>query len=315
MAEKPWIYLSNPFLVATRTSFEKALGLSSYTDNALEADPAQADLYTFYHPRHLALVAAYGNWKSAGGMQKTSTATLKSLIDGLTVAVNDWDYDIQAIARKGTPQYLTFFPRGHEPFISGKQETRIAAVDALNRSLDTVTPVPAVKTKVSDYLADLNTAAGTQEGKFSQTDALSDALEAARVNACQGLYYVMSGLMQTFYHNPLQVERYFDMELLRRRPQEDFTGSVAAGALHTIVKRTLAADDLLLLKNTGLVPLTFYLGSAKDAPQEGGSPAVSVEPGQQTHVPASALGNVATNKYLIVQNPSGLTEGNWEVEV
>jgi hypothetical protein len=312
--ERQWLFLNNPFMRATSGSYEKAVTISTFTDARLAASPGLGTYYAFYHPLHTALINAYNAWKLGGGQQKTATASMAALLKGLTAAVNDWDFAIQSIARKGTPEYLTFFPQGHTPFITGKQDMRISAVATLSNALATVSPVPAVKTQVDSYLSQLNTANTTQEGKKGGTNGLSDAVEAMRVAACHGLYYVLAQLMALYYQNPEPIATYFDLELIRDRQQDDFTGSVQASAVKTIAKRTLEADDMILLKNTGLVPLTFYLAADKGAAPVVGAPSVIVPEGQHQNVPANALGDVAENKFLMVYNASELTEGNWEVE-
>lgn len=315
MAERIWTYLSNPFLVASRNNFEKAITISTFTDARLAATPSLSARYATYHPLHLALLNAFSAWQLGGGQQKTSTGDLKALLKGLTAAVNDWDYEIQAFARRGTPAYATFFPQGHAPFQQGKQDMRIAAVQTLSDALATITPEPAVKTQVDAYLVQLTNANTQQEGRKGGTDALSSAVEAARVAVCNGLYGVLGHLMDIHSANPSLVGSFFDLEAIRSRSQDDFAGSVAAGTIKTIAKRTLEPDDMILLKNTGAVPLTFYMAAEKDAPLLSTDPSVTIPEGQEQTVPASALGDVATDRYLIVRNASALVDGNWAVEI
>ena len=119
--------------------------------------------------------------------------------------------------------------------------------------------------------------------------------------------------MQTYNADPTQISRYFDLELLRRDSQSDFTGHVLPQEHQAIVKRTLEADEQVTLKNLGLVPLTFYMATTKNGPIPAGTVGVTLAPGEQTHVPASSLGDVVNNKFVTVYNPSDLADGNWEV--
>jgi hypothetical protein len=63
------------------------------------------------------------------------------------------------------------------------------------------------------------------------------------------------------------------------------------------------------------VPLTFYLTKYKNGGIPVGVTGVTLMPSEQTHVPASSLGNPATAKYLSVYNASEVIEGEWEVEI
>ncbi len=313
--ERDWSFLRNPFLYATRTSFEKMLVISRYTNGALLGDLSKSTLYDYYNELHLDYENAYNDWVTGGGQQKSQTGTLKSLIKGLTAQVNDWDFGVQQVHRKGTNEYTAFFPKGHAPFTTGKQETRIAAVGALNNSLTGIPALATVKTSVNAYYAQLTNTIDTQKAKISITDTLSDQVEAKRIAAGQGLYYVLGALMQTYSADPSQIARYFDLELIRQEGQTDFTGHVSPQEHVTVIKRTLEADDQITLKNLGLVPLTFYLAAIKDGPIPAGTAGVILQPSEQTHVPASALGDVENNKFLTVFNPSDLADGNWEVEI
>ncbi len=315
MLKRPWIFLTNPFLVATRNNYEKALRISAKTDAALAADPALATLYAFYHPFHLALEAAYAAWVSSGGSKKSATATLKTLLKGLTQQVNAWDFEIQHIATKGSDAYLTFFPNGHKPFLQGKQETRIGALAALSDALGAVTPGPAVKASVDDYLTDLRATNVTQKGKITTTDNLSSAVEAARIGACEGLYKVLGQLMVNNYQNTEPIGNYFDLEAIRDDQQDHFTGPTGPQEHYSIVQRTMEEDDQIFMKNNGLVPLTFYFANTKNGGIPAGVLGLTLQPGESTHVPASSLGQPATDKFLSVYNASEIAEGEWEVEL
>jgi hypothetical protein len=316
MPEKVWLFLINPFITSTKGSFEKMRTLSTFTDSRLATDPTLATQYAFLHPKLLAFRAAYDAWKGGGSDQKSLTASLKVLLDEeLPRQLKAWDFEIQHFATKGTAEYLKYFPHGYSPFTRGKQETKIGAVAELVLQLGKRTPVPPIKDTINDFLTDLNAANSTQKDSKGDTGDLSDAVEAARIELAGAMYSVLGHLMSIHWANPEVIGNYFDLELLRKKPQEDFTGHVAAGAIRFIVQRTMEADDMVLLKNTGTVALTWYLAETKGAAHEAGAPSVTVEPGQQTSVAASALGNVATDKYLMVFNASELTEGAWEVEI
>src|SRR6185295_19510832 len=118
-----WIYLINPFLVLGLRNFKKAVKISTWTDAALAArvgDPFYAARYAVYHPIHLALVAAYNEWKAQRGTQKGSTVLLKVLMEQLVPGkINAWDALVQTVFAKGSPGYVAILPNGHSPFNEG----------------------------------------------------------------------------------------------------------------------------------------------------------------------------------------------------
>lgn len=313
--KKVWYMANNPFLNATARSYARALTISAFTDAALSADAAYAEEYAFYHPIHLALKAKIIAWLAEKGSQKSSTATFAVLLKDLPRQARDWSYDIQGFAKKGTPEYLEFFPNGLAPFRVGKQQERMSAIGALSNRLGTRSPVPPIKATIDDYLTDMTTANATQKGKISQKDALSEDVEAARLAACIGLYNVLLKLLLANYHNPEVVMSYFDMELIRKDKQKVFTGSVAMGSCRTIAKRTMKAEVMITLENTGTVPLTFYFANTKNGAMPEGVMGIIVHPLQTIRVATAQLGHPATDKFLSVYNPSEIIEGEWVVEL
>jgi hypothetical protein len=314
MKKKP-LFLSNPFPKAMAASFERALTISAFTDSALAADPARAAEYAIYHPLHLALETAYADWKAGKGSQKGATTTLRALLKDLPRQVRSWDYDIQAFAPKDSAEYEALFPNGRTPFGKGTQQARMGEVSTLGKALGLLSPQPAIKSVVDDYYAELVAANAAQKGKVSLKEGLFEAMEAARDNAANGLYNVMVKLMGINYLDTDKVEKFFDMELIRRRPQKNFTGRVAQVTYYTIVKRTMKETAQVTLRNNGALPLTFYFAHTNHGSIPGGVTGVTVPSSGVITVQAGQLGHPGLDKYLSVYNPSEIIEGEWAVEI
>jgi hypothetical protein len=315
MANRPFGFLINPFLVATENNYKKMTDLSTFTYNALGTVPSLAAVKTFLHASYVDYLAKYDTWKNNAGERKTSTLSLGVLIDDLPRQAKDWDFEIQHFAREGTAEYKTYFPNGRTPYSRGTQEEKIRTVKQLLDELAKRTPVPPIKDTVNDYYTDLNAAFVGRQGKGSTVTQSSDAVELARVAVGVALYSVMGQLMAIYPENPTQIEAFIDTEALRRKPQDEFTGHTGPQEHETIVKRAMEEDEQVTLKNTGLVPLTFYWANVKGGPIPTGVTGVTLQPSEHTHVPASALGNPAEDKFLSVFNPSEIAEGEWDVEL
>ena len=317
MQTRPWSFLSNPFQTATNGSFIKAMLISTTLDAALNAAKADAQilvLYNVYHPIHLAYKAAYDAWYLQNSTQISGTATMQALIDGLTNNVNQWDAKVQVLFPKNTPAYKGFFPNGHTPFLQGSQIERIAAVGALDAALALVVPVPAVHADVDSYYNQLEAALLAHDGQMSTTATKSVTLEAQRLLMCTGQYVALGGLMQKYSTTPATIGKFFNLTIIMSRAQKTFVGSGLAPQKDVVIcQRTLAPDDIILLINSGHVPIRFFAALQKtDAI---GTNFIEIPAMSSQSHPASDLSTIATNHFLKVYNPDAVQEASWEVDL
>lgn len=309
---RPWTGTSNQFEAATRNSKEKAVLISTFTDSALASAAGVTALYTYYHPLHLDLTTAFDAWRIQVGIQKGKTQELNGLVAGLIVAARDWDLKIQAVYAKGTPEYTTLLPYGRAPFYSGKKDIRIRGINQLSLAIGADPLLATVKTIVDDYYTAILALSNSQQGEISNTDAKSNALEAARIAACKGLEYVLSGLKQHFPDDPSRADEFFRLDLIRNISQKVYTGTITPATVKAILKRKLKPTSIIKIKNTGQVTLEFYMAAIKGGPVPEGTTPQSVPPGLGVNVPVSALGNI-NNRFLTVRNQSELISGDWEI--
>ena len=314
MNTKIWHFIINTFEVATRGNYKAAVTLSTHLDAALFAAKADAQilvLYNYYHPIHLAYVAAYNAWLAQGGTQKGSTQSLTALLAGLTAKVNAWDFQIQGTYTKGTPSYTALLPQGHTPFFQGGQSQRIAAVHALDTALTGIVALAATKTDVDNYATSLDTANTTQKGSKTSTIGDSTAVETQRINMTNGQMYCYGGLVQKYTTQLNKIEQFYDMEIVRNGSQTDFTGHVAAGEHKNIAKRTLVATQAIKLKNLDSTVLRFYLATQKN--DAVGVIYIEVPPMTELSTTAKLMGDVTTQHFINVFNVDITQQGAWEL--
>jgi len=313
---RPWIYLINPMLVATRDSYRLAVRISTWHDSALNAasaDPYFLVLYNLYHPLHLGLVNRYDAWRAQIGLQQGATLNLNQKLNTLSgTKIQEWDIDIQNVYPQGTPEYMSLLPNHRTPFQTGSQNDRIQAVRSLSNAIGTDAALAAVKADVDAFYTLANTALTAQKGSITVTKTLSDNVETARVPMCVQQYANLGALVTKYAADPSQANQYFDEEAIRNPQQVLFTGIVKKLKAKTIVKRTFDAGSNLKLENPGNTELKFYLAQVKGA--QPGATTVTLAAGEQQTVPASALGNLA-DLYLIVFDPDAINEGEFVVEI
>ena len=212
-----------------------------------------------------------------------------------------------------TKEYRTLLPNHRIPFQSGTQIERTTAVAVLEQNLANYPALANVHDAVLDFLKQINTVLDSQKAALSQTSNTSAAVEAARVKMCVEQFRNYGKLVQLYAETPLLIGDFFDQENIRRNTQVVFTGIIKAHKDKFIVKHTFAAGDEVYLENVGDYPITFYLSSSKDAVA---TPAVTItiDPNTNKVVTADKLGNIATDAFLHVFNPSS-SESKYDVEI
>ena len=312
---RTWMYLQNPFLNATASSYLNGMNISTYHDNALakmKSDPFILGLYNAYHPLHLLYKTAYSTWITQGGTQQGETLNLQQLLNWLSnTKIRHWDQQILSHYEPNTPAYKRLLPNHRKPFQQGSQIERILAVKSLSDAIGSDELLAATKTDILNCYTQLDAAYDMQKGNKTSTKNLSGNLELAREAMCAGQYANLGGLIQKYSTTPTVIEQYFDLQAIRRSQQVFFTGQLKPGEVYTIVKHTFGETDQVLLTNTGTTQLKFYLAHAKDA--QPGDTFITLATGEQT-VMAGALGKL-TDMYLTVVNTDPLHAGEFSAEL
>lgn len=316
MNKRPWNYLQNQFETCTDGNYKKGMLINTYLDASLNAAKADAKilvLYNYYHPIYVAYQTAYDAWVAQGATQKGSTASLTQLLEQSTEKVNAWEYAILGKFAKGTPTFITLFPKGKTPFNQGSQESRMAAFNALNINLTGIASLATTKTAVNAYYNSLITANTEQKGSKATTDIVSNTVETERLNMCKGQYYVLGGLMQKYIDDTSTIGNYFDLETIRRSAQTEFTGHLAPLELKVLAKRTFAPTDEIRLVNKSDAILKFFV-QLTDGDADP-TLFVQVDPQSEQTVNAIRLGDVETMHYLTVVNKDPGMEGQYIVDL
>ena len=313
-----WSYSDNTFNNATVGNYKKYFSISTYHDEALEAHSSNAailPLYTFYHPLHLAYKAAYNGWSSSKDTKQGDTELVKQMLADLAnPKIQQWDIAIQQFYLKGTPQYKALLPNGRQEFQKGSQQERIEAIETLILNIGTDANLATLKTTIQTFYDLLSDAQGKKIGKQSTTETDSDAVEAARVTAANAMYKNLGNLMVLFFENPLQIEPYFDLALIRTTEQTTFVNNdVKALKVTSIVKRTLADNKTITIRNTGTEVLIFYPAAHKeDAP---GTLISHDMPADSTQVFSKVeFGNTKELPFINVINKTAFA-GSFEMEI
>ena len=142
-----------------------------------------------------------------------------------------------------------------------------------------------------------------------------DKSEQARMTAAEVMYGNLGVLMNKFRDNPVQVEEYFDLSIIRTHigktvPEPYAMDVVAASQREAGI--SFDKDTEFTFYNSGEVPLFVYTGSAPETPCPAN--AIVVNPEEEKTVMAEDLGSI-TNRYLFIANKDENVDGSVEIMV
>ncbi|WP_432671799.1 hypothetical protein [Flavobacterium sp. SM2513] len=321
MQTRTWQYLMNQFENSTRTSYKKAVKLSTYHEADLKkkalTESKLVPIHTRYLPLHIALVQEYNNWKSAGGSQEGQTLNLEQMLDVAYSNINDWELSIQVAGlsyRKGTPAFKAIFMNGRNPFSRGSIDDRINAYDTLALNMKPYKEIESIMDRVRGTYADLDAARNSQLGAKGTVKSMSGNVERARINAMTMQWRNLGFAMDTFWDRLEYIESMFDLQTLRDNSQSIFTGKLEPKENEAVLVHTFLADDELKLRNKGAATIHFYLGTMANGTD---SMPVMLEPMTELVIMISAFGvaDYSLHRFLTVVNQSDTTVTKYEVDV
>ncbi len=311
-----WRYLMNVFENVTSGSFRLASRISLFHLGALKSKISIAlilGLYNDYLLVHDAYESAYNFWKVSLGKQQSRTLAVNKAIKKLSgTKARNWDNGIQQVYDVDSDKYKALLPNGRNPFQQGSQTDRKSAVKILSDAIGGDVALAAVKADVDAFYIDLDKAMIEQKAAISDTETASTACEKARKIMCIEQFGDLGALMQFYKATPVEVESFFDLKVLRNGLQVLFMGHVKKLGIHKIVERTILPTDQLMLENTGVTDLSFYLSATKDGAM--GATFVTMAAGKTITVKAADLGDATTQHFLMVSNSDAVNSGEFTVE-
>lgn len=215
-------FLINPFLVATRFSYKKALSLgmdhlAKLTAN--QADAVVAAMVATFTPVMNAFLAAQQNLDAALGDYHGETQSVEELFELMnTDRLPYWEGQVFYFFPKGTVQANQLLHGGRQPFQTGTYEQRILAIKTFGDKCALIPQLVPLSVNVLAFHTQIASARALQQSAGEgQVAALRDFRETARVALCNEMYGDMGLLMHHYRTDPTQVERFFDFSLLRTK--------------------------------------------------------------------------------------------------
>ncbi|MBI1228470.1 MAG: hypothetical protein GC192_24760 [Bacteroidetes bacterium] len=321
---RTWIFLNNTFDINTKNSSVKMLRIANDHDSRLAAaavdDPTLLPIWERYNAPLLVYRTLMSQRNSGKGSGKGKTQILTEKLDLLsTTWIRAWEVKVFLQYPQGTPEATAIFPQRKAPFQTGPYEERILAVNALKDSLSAYPLLADVKTDVSDKYDMLLEARDGQKQQMSLTGKFSDEVERQRLGLAELSYKNLGFLIDKFGERPTDVERFFDLALLRKSVSDEdtifnYSDMVAAGETSAVLlpkKLELGINAICNFTNTSHnIELQFFFAnnpSAADSPVK-----ITALPGETVETTAAEAGWTPESSVLVVKN-SGTMTAEFEV--
>jgi hypothetical protein len=280
MAELPYRFFINPFLVVTGHSYKLLLTIGEDHKaklTAMMADPDIAAILLTYDPVLQAYKNTDQNLQSALGTYKGKTQTVEESFDALThEMLPQWEGKIRSVYFEGTAEETAFFPQKRRVFQGGTYEQRISAIKVLGDrcALDANPVVSGLSVGILAFHTQIESARVLQQSQGEGAVAnLRTLRETARVLLCEELFGNMCLLLHKHRHKPTDVAQYFEMKYLRSSTEATSELEIDAQGVENILDNIEPADIISgELKNTSRENVTvqlYYAPGISDLPQPG----------------------------------------------
>lgn len=232
MPRQKWNILSNIFEVKTRGSFKKANAFGQYHFAVLKGhstEPSIQPMYNSYGPVFIEFQNNYSRWHMGEGQSKGAVVGLNKALLSINEKLKDWEPQVYLLYRQGTPEAMRIFPNKRTPFYKGSDVVRLAAIEALGKALETDPALAAVHADVVAFYQLLKAKIDARHGAEGRIQTLRNNLEQSRQKLCAELYGNMGMLLYLHRHQIQNVDRYFDMGVLKNKVRRKKKGETEEG--------------------------------------------------------------------------------------
>lgn len=261
-------------------------------------------------------VTGYSLYKTEEGVYRGLTLAVEQKLAQLSsTKISDWNIAVQVHFKEGTPTYRSIFPRGLSGIYQQTIDGTVVELRALGQRMEPFATLDATRTEVETFADELETLRDTQQQQEGIFEGSADALETLRLAAGNIMYANTGILMDVYFENPEEIERFFELSLIRdtgsgEGNSDHFEGEVAGGETKNITSDEVKDGNVVRFTNTGTVSLTFFYGLLPT--DTSGLPSVTVAAGATETI---TLGPVdPARRFLNVTNLSTET-GSYEVAV
>ncbi|MCX6350533.1 MAG: hypothetical protein NTX03_01595 [Bacteroidetes bacterium] len=219
--KNPWSYSTNVFANISNHNFKLLYAIAKNHDAYLAGvsnDPEIVAIYNTEHPSCQDYLTKYDLWFGMYNAKEAAAQSFRLRMNtlGNTKAVK-WDVWIQSVYAKGTPEYTNLLANGRAPLQKGSYASRLSAVNALILNISDDAALADLKTDIIAYALVIHTAFEAKNAVIVKLKAAQNILEAARKAHAVVMFGALILLMLRFVNNPKEIEKFYNMELIRTK--------------------------------------------------------------------------------------------------
>lgn len=315
--QNPWRYRINTFDANTIGSNVKMLSIASDTYAKLKAEQADiaiGSILLFYEPPFFAYRDICQQYDVRVGNYRGATLSFEQTMDLIPLKLREWESSIRAVYIEDSPKERAIFPSKRTPFESGTYEDRLNAIGALYAKLSVDPVLMPVSGQVSSFYNSALAARLAQQVDEGSLNQLSDLRENKRLQLSTDLMGVLGQLLFIHRTNLEEVDRYFDLSMLREPGVDDISGSLAPNALVNVKtgSHTITPDTRLKIYNLSSVFAPLIFGFAETPDSAVLSASLTLNPGESVEKTIAELGYNTANHYLNILNKTALP-ADWKI--
>ncbi len=219
--KEQWFFLSNVFRVLANRSlkrffkfcYELMMHLKSNAD-----DPFFMDKYNQLLPYYNAFDDAYKEKFGNASQRKGDTRKLNLLLKEMSGSkIHAWDIAIQSHFINSTPEYTKIFPQGLSPLSLLSIEQRLLYLKTSIEIMSNYTQLSLVYDDMKLFYDALCQARNTQTEKNANLTLSRAEVMQHAYKLSNEIYGVLGEFMTKYKDNPLVIETYFPVNLLRKK--------------------------------------------------------------------------------------------------
>ena len=277
METTDWYGSRNALRAAMEQSVENALGIATYTRNALyahrnDADPGFNVIFAETDEKYIVLLDALGIKESTGSTQKANTTNVEYQYSLMSANLNHYEDKVRPIFGKGTTEYIAVFGTTRDRFYHGSYEQRENCVLGLAKAMSAYPALAAIQAEVLAYYNVLKDARQAQQGLISGFKTYSaevfTAIEQLILQLDRDL-----GWLKFFYAMQEdaqgKINAYFDIErIMYHSNDKTYPKLVPVGGFAKVCRRAFKNSDKVRITVDGTEDANFCLLPVGMAPEE-----------------------------------------------
>ena len=244
------------------------------------------------------------------------TKLLKQLLKQMSsINAHTWDVAIQNVFLKTTPEYSTIFPKGLTPLSTLPIEQRIKYLGSAVVVMQNYSALAQVMNEMILFHDSLLKARGNQAQKDGNVNDSKEEVMLKAYELADEIYGVLGEFIQKYKKNPLQIEAYFPVFLLRyKKKGNDINPDVYEIKIAKAGKAeggfSFSINEKINLYVTGNTELEVYFVPDKNAAKP--SNTIKLLPQDIKTILIKDYAN-QDDRFLMIENLSATEDGEIEI--